>query len=132
MGINQKFLPASTFGMQQSINNLATWTQSNKMELNEEKTNYMIFTRSKSDFVTRLTVNGYKLDQVKVAKLLGVWVSEDLSWAKNCQEISRSCFMLYGSILYVCMYLDTTNLQISTVFRCVFTNMINCEGHYDV
>jgi len=92
VGINQKFLPASTYGMQNSLNNLATWTESNKMALNEDKTNYMIFSRSRSDFATRLTVNGCKLDQAKVAKLLGVWVSEDLSWSKNCQEISKKAY----------------------------------------
>ena len=92
IGINQQFLPTSTFKMQDTINNLATWTEENKMALNEDKTNYMIFTRSKAEFVTRLTVNSCKLKQVKVAKILGVWVSEDLSWAKNCQEISKKAY----------------------------------------
>ena len=62
------------------------------MKLNENKTNYMICTRSKEEFVTRLSVNGCRLDQVKVAKLLGVWVSDDLTWNKNCQEISKKAY----------------------------------------
>ena len=92
VGVGQKFLPTNTFEMQNTVNNLAEWTETNKMKLNEDKTNYMIFTRSKADFATRLTLNGCKLDQVKVTKLLGVWISEDLSWDKNCKEISKKAY----------------------------------------
>ena len=62
------------------------------MSYNIEKTNYMIFTRSKEEISSRLKINGKVLDQVKVAKLLGVWISEDLSWARNCQEICKKAF----------------------------------------
>ena len=92
VGICQSFLPPEAYSMQGTLNNLSNWTAANKMQINEEKSNYMIFTRSKEDFTTRLTINEKKLDQVKVAKLLGVWISEDLSWAKNCQEICKKAF----------------------------------------
>ena len=61
------------------------------MRLNEAKCSYMIFTRS-SDFATRLTLNGNHLDRTKVTKLLGLWISEDLSWSRNCQEICKKAF----------------------------------------
>ena len=32
------------------------------------------------------------MDHVAVSKLLGVWISEDLSWSKNCQEICRKAY----------------------------------------
>ena len=32
------------------------------------------------------------MDRIKVTKLLGLWVSEDLSWSKNCQEVCRKAF----------------------------------------
>ena len=62
------------------------------MKLNETKSNYLIFTRTRTDFMTRLTLNNQKLDQVNVTKLLGVWISEDLSWSKNTKEITKKCF----------------------------------------
>ena len=52
----------------------------------------MIFTRAQEDFVTRLTVNGCKLDQVPVTKILDVWVSQDLSWGKNTSEMCRKAY----------------------------------------
>ena len=27
------------------------------------------------------------LERVKVSKILGVWIDDDLSWSRNCQEI---------------------------------------------
>ena len=61
------------------------------MKLNTAKCNYMIFTRSQ-DFATRLTIDENKIERVNVSKLLGIWISEDLSWAKNCQEICKKAF----------------------------------------
>ena len=62
------------------------------MKINEEKSNFMIFSRSKTNFNTRLKINSHELNQVKGAKLLGVHISEDLSWAKNCQEICKKAY----------------------------------------
>ena len=52
----------------------------------------MIFSRSKEPFFTRLTINNCKLDQIPATKLLGVWITEDLSWQKNTQEICRKAY----------------------------------------
>ena len=62
------------------------------MKLNEAKCNFMIFTRCKEDFATRLTVNNCKIDKVSVSKILGLWISEDLSWDKNTKELCRKAY----------------------------------------
>ena len=62
------------------------------MKLNVEKCNYMIFSRSKTQFQTRLTINEQNLEKISVTKILGLWISEDLSWAKNCQEICQKAY----------------------------------------
>ena len=49
----------------------------------------MVFTRSKQDFATRFTMNNKYLERLNVTKILGVWISENLSWAKNTQEILK-------------------------------------------
>ena len=92
VGTDQVYLPPETFKTQEHLNEISRWTNANLMELNASKSNYMVFTRTRTDFMTRLTLNDEKLDQVKVTKLLGVWISEDLSWTRNTEEISRKCF----------------------------------------
>ena len=62
------------------------------MKLNEAKSNYMIFSRSKESFATRLKVNNINLDRLSVTKLLGVWITEDMSWSRNSQEICKKAY----------------------------------------
>ena len=76
VGIDQVFLPPETYETQEHLNNITSWTNENMMKLNESKSNYMIFTRTRTDFMTRLSLNGEKLDQVSVTKLLGVRVAK--------------------------------------------------------
>ena len=49
------------------------------MRLNEAKSNYIVFSRSKESFATGLSVNNVTLDRLSVTKLLGVWITEDMS-----------------------------------------------------
>ena len=92
VGIGQKFLPPSSHNSQSIINHISKWTNTNLMKLNEKKCSYMIFTRSKEDFSTRLTVNNAYLKRENVTKMLGVLVKDDLTWSENCSEICRRAY----------------------------------------
>ena len=52
-----KFLPSSTYNTQTHIKHIVQWSEENLMKLNKNKCKYMIFTRSKGPFTTRLFVN---------------------------------------------------------------------------
>ena len=80
VGTDQLFIPPSRLPTQEHLNTISRWTDDNLMKINEAKSNYFIFTRTRTDFMTRLTLNSMKLDQIAITKLLGVWISEDLSW----------------------------------------------------
>ena len=95
VGIDEQFLPHDQFTMQHSLNLISQWTQDNKMKLNEDKCNCMVFSRSKSKFATRLKIYGINLERIQATKVLGVWVSEDLSWTRNYQEI---CIKSYSRL----------------------------------
>ena len=92
IGVDMQYLPAISYQTQDHLNYISNWTHENLMKLNEKKSNYMVFTRSKESFATRLNVNNINLEKISVTKLLGVWISEDMSWAKNCQDICRKSF----------------------------------------
>ena len=92
IGIDQQYLPASTYPTQECLDFVSNWTNENLMQLNEAKCKYMIFSRSKTQFATRLNINGKNLEKITAIKLLGIWISEDLSWSKNCQEICQKAF----------------------------------------
>ena len=92
IGIDQQFLPTDTYQTQEHLNFISNWTNENLMKLNKAKSNYMIFSRAKENFATRLKIDQVNLDRIPVTKLLGVWIEEDLSWSRNCQEICKKAF----------------------------------------
>ena len=64
------------------------------MQLNAKKSNYMIFNYTKNfQFNTRLMLEGNKLEQVRVTKLLGLIIRDDLSWKSNTDEFSTLYFI---------------------------------------
>ena len=62
------------------------------MQIIESKGNFIIFSRSKEDFMTRLYINDVKLDKLPVIKLLGIWLEEDQSWVRNTTEICKRLY----------------------------------------
>ena len=52
----------------------------------------MTFSRSKSKFSTRLKINDVNMERITETKLIGVWLSDDIGWTRNCKEISMKSF----------------------------------------
>ena len=92
VGCDQLYLPPHTFNTQGNLDSISEWTDRNLMKVNTDKTEYMVFTRTVKDFVTRLKINGDKLDQVSETKVLGVWLTENLSWSLNTTELCRKAY----------------------------------------
>ena len=92
VGIDDKFLPAEHYQMQDNLDYISHWTKDNLMKINEEKCNYMVFSRSEEQFTTRLAVNNVKLDRVSESKILGLYISDNLSWSRNCREICMKAY----------------------------------------
>ena len=92
VGIDEHFVPATSLATQQNIDQITDWTAENLMQLNETKSNYMIFSRSSTEFATRLTMNGNTLERTEEVKLVGVWVTTFLDWDKNTRELCKKAF----------------------------------------
>ena len=63
VGVDQRFLSAQGLATQLNLDKIALWTENNLMQLKESKTNYLIFTRSRQEFATRLTVNNKLIER---------------------------------------------------------------------
>ena len=115
IGIDQLYLPSSSYSTQTSLDYIAKWTENNLMKLNVSKCSYMIFSRSKSDFATRLSINNQILNKVEATKLLGLWITEDLSWAKNCQAICQKAYSRM-SIITKLKYVGTSKEDLIEIY----------------
>ena len=93
IGTHQQYLPPDTYSMQQNLDHISTWTNTNLMKLNSSKSNYMIFSRSQEEFATRLCINGQTIEQKEACKILGVWISQDAgNWEQNTKAICKSAY----------------------------------------
>ena len=80
---------------------ISTWLATNKLVLNINKTNYMIFTsrgKSYNKNVTNIKIDGNNIQQVNKTKFLGIIIEEHLNWATHishlCNIIARNVGIL--------------------------------------
>ena len=76
--VDQYFINTNDIQMQRLLKNVSDWSKDSLMQINERKSNFIFFSRSKSEFTTRLLLNEKPLERLSVIKLLGVWLQEDL------------------------------------------------------
>ena len=90
IGIDMSYLPPENIKSSDYLKEIAEWTDSKLMKLNEEKSHAMIFNYTKNyKFSTRLTMNNFLLDIIDETKLLGVIISPDLAWRQNTKSLVK-------------------------------------------
>ena len=89
---DQLFLPPSTLETQNYNDNIVQWTSDNKIVLNKAKSNYIVFSRSREQFATRLTLDNTKLNREAAIVHLGIWITGELTWEKNIAEICKKAY----------------------------------------
>ena len=85
--------------MNNELNGIYLWLNTNKLSLNIDKSNYMIFTQRNISQCNDVFINGQKLERVFSTKFLGVVIDHKLTWKKHIQfvksKISKSIGILY-------------------------------------
>ena len=92
IAIDELFINPDDLKSQETFDTIANWTETKKMKLNVEKTQYMVFSRSDTEVATRLSLNGKTIDRTESTKLVGVWLTTWLDWEKNTKEICRKAY----------------------------------------
>ena len=101
--------------LQQNLNKIELFTESNLMRINIKKTNVMLFNPSKSldfppDFAFR---NGELLDCVDECKLLGVYLQSNLKWDLNTTMIYKKAM----SKIWLLRRMKTLKLETETILE---------------
>ena len=102
--------------MQKNLDNISEWTDKNLMLLNESKCSYIVFTRSRMEFSTRLSLNKIALQRKSVVKILGLWLQEDMKWDYNTKQI---CIKAYSRmhILNKLKYAGINEKDLLTIYK---------------
>ena len=97
--ISGKDLSSLVINMNMQLTSIATWMEANKLILNVEKTNFMIFgTRRYNKKDLHLNYKDKAINHVPSTKFLGVTLDDKLSWKNHvnqlCNTISRNIGIL--------------------------------------
>jgi len=105
---------------------IAKWFQINKLSLNIEKSNYIVFKNKNKRYLkedAKLFIDDGEINQVAVTKFLGVFVDEKLSWKKQimCVQIMKSL----GIIRKVCSLVNQSCLL--TIYYSLYPYISYCN-----
>ena len=77
--------------LNQELIKVNNWLSVNKLSLNIEKSNFVIFHPHQkiAYYHLNITINRRKIQQVKDTKYLGVRLDSNLNWKSHAQEISK-------------------------------------------
>ena len=89
--VHNQISVAKNLKSQQQLDEINVWTEKMKMQLNEKKTQNIIFNFSKKkQFVT--IVNNKNIELVREVKLLRTCITDDLKLSKNTKEIVKKAY----------------------------------------
>ena len=116
IGNDHLFLDPEKIAMQTYLDQISDWTEQNLMLLNERKSSYIVFSRSKEAFSTRLKIKSITLERKNVIRILGVWFQEDLKWNYNVKQI---CIKAYSRmyILNKLKYAGIPQSDLLTIYK---------------
>ena len=81
------------------LENIAQWIFANRLSLNLDKTNFILFSNSISDLPGNIYFNNVKIKKVKSTKFLGLFIDDRMSWKIHtnylCLFPSRNAGVIY-------------------------------------
>ena len=75
--------------MNNELQLVQSWIHANKLSLNIEKTNYMLFSNSLDTLPSHVQINGINILQVDSTKFLGLHIDNDLSWRSHTNYLNK-------------------------------------------
>ena len=116
--------------MNRELFKINEWMIANRLTVNTDKTNYMIFSRAQKKiqagpFVLKL--NGSQLNRVGETKYLGVIIDEHLSWKSHVSSIVAKLSKYVPIIYRVKDQLNTASLKL-LYNTLIYPNLIYCNS----
>ena len=93
--------PFCMFSVQSNINLITSWLSTHLLNVNTNKTKYMIITRKPSPFLSSLPplfLNNNRLECVSSYKYLGVLLCSNLSWSPHIKSVCSKSRKVLGTI----------------------------------
>ena len=90
---HNQYLPPQNIHTQDYLNDIKQWTDEHLMKVNPAKSKFMVVNFTQNyQFNTRLLLDGKLMENVKETRLLGVTISDDLTWHANTDLIIKQAY----------------------------------------
>ena len=109
--------------------NISTWFKVNKLSLNIDKTNYMIFKNRHSNRVyndLNICIDGIKISKVTFTKFLGVIIDDSLTWSNHTTHV-LNIISKYSGILFRLKDILSGNTLFSLYNTLVLPHLMYCN-----
>ena len=112
------------------ILDICKWTGNNSLKINEDKTEFVIFSRNPEKYINlSLTVGTNTINISESVKLLGVTLDNKLNMQKDIANTCRASYMHIGKIKSIRRYLNEQTTE-TLVNATVFSRLDYCNGVY--
>ena len=106
--------------MNTTLDNIYRWLCVNKLSLNIEKTNYIIFhnAQRKLPFKPKVQIDDKEISMVQFTKFLGVYIDNNMNWKKHISIITNKCLKLMSVLCRLKNLLPCSILY--TIYKSLF------------
>ena len=108
--------------LQANADNANVWYKQNRLGVNATKTLMMLIRSKSNGEKLDISIDGVSIEQVKLAKYLGLLVDENLTWSAHVSQLSRSVAYKISSLNRLGKNMDTpllNELYKSTILPCL-------------
>lgn len=111
--VAHKSLPNLQTIINEQLININMWLQANKLSLNVEKTNFVIFhpQQKKPNCTIEISINNKSIKEVNSLKYLGIIIDSNLNWKEHISAISSKISRSIGILSKIRHYLNINTLK---------------------
>lgn len=109
------------------VSHLCDWFNSNRLKINSNKTEFMIFNPLSNNAPEYVTVSGVKIFPSSLVRYLGVKLDASLSFEQHIIDVFRSCFAFLRSLYRIRSFMpESTLMSMVNVF--IYSRMDYCNS----
>jgi hypothetical protein len=116
------------------LKKVSNWIKGNKLQLNIDKTNYLIIHNKRTVVVSDIKINGKSINRVNEVKYLGVVFDNKLTWKPHIESVAKKISKCMWATTRLRPYTNLETLKL-VYYALAYPHMVYCVstwgGAYD-